>query len=233
MRHTKAIGIGIACVALVAGAFAVWKLDAPASPAALRIDEATALAHLQNDMQDIEPHFVDARMQTAQALSLTDDKIKSDVAELYSARYSYALSPDDLLRTGLWLSAIGKRYILVTEAGAESIHDTILDSQTGMVARIPSLDIYDLAPDRDLKLYIDAQALYTYSLDHATTTPVANSQLSGGETYHDGAGEILDHAHESHTIESITISVFDTGSRVPNPDGGTMYEKIGEKTLTF
>ena len=235
MQHAKAVAIGIVCVVLVAGAFAVWKSHAPGPS----IDENAALAQLQSDMQNIEPHFVDARLQTQQTLSPAGQKIKGDVAELYSARYTalepagIVISAEDLLRSDLWLSAIGKRYVLVTEAGAENIQDEILDSQTGKVSYIQSLDMYDLVPNRELVLYIDSQALYTYSLDQATTTLVAGSQLSGSETYHDGVEEILDHAQQTHTADSITISVFDSSRRISNPDVGNMYAKVGQKTLAF
>lgn len=243
MKHANAL-VGIACLALAACILVLLNSRVPASvqlavSSTSAIDERAALAQLQSDLKPITPHFVDASSQTEQTLTPEDHNIKNDVAELLSAQYSAAYpslparTPEDLLRSDLWLSAIGRRYVLITQSGAERTSDAILDSQTGEVTRIPSLDIYDLAPDRDLILYIDTQALYTYSLDQATTTLVTGSRLSGSETYHDGAEEILDHAHESHTTDRITISVFDSGSRVPNPEGGTMYAQAGQKTLAF
>lgn len=204
------------------------------------LNEQAALAKLQKDMRGVAPHFVDSSEGTQQVLTPDDQRIKNDVAMLYAAQF-YAEYPESeftiqsFLLHGLFLSAIGERYILVTEIGAEMGYDEILDSHSGQVTTIPMPDRYVLAPERNTVLYIDYQALHTYSLDQASTTLIAGSQLSGNETYHNGEQElaVVVTPQETHTKDSITISVFDSSKEVANPDGGTLFEKLRDVTLSF
>ncbi|OYV27977.1 MAG: hypothetical protein B7W98_00570, partial [Parcubacteria group bacterium 20-58-5] len=132
-------------------------------------------------------------------------------------------------------------YILLTEA-SKFANDEVLDTQTGQVVPFTNTrgetKRYYLAPERSIALYIEPQALYTYSLDQAATTLVAGSQLSGTETYNNGyisGADIFINPEETHTLDSITISVFDSSKRVPNPNasGVAMYPKVGQKMLSF
>lgn len=211
------------------------------------VDEKTALAQLQSDMQSVAPHFIANNQGSGHAtLASEEQKIQNDLIALYVARYAAAnpSTPADAwlvqAQNGIWLNAIGKRYILLTEADVKGATDVILDVQTGQAAPISDSKKlrYYLAPERGIALYIDSQALYTYSLDQASATPVVGSQLSGSETYHDGyiggiGVEI--NPQETHTKNSITISIFDSSKNVPNPDvpGATMYAKVGQKSLSF
>ena len=179
---------------------------------------------------------------------MEEQTIRDDVVALYAARYA-AVSPTDSAQSSLieaqnsiWLDTIGTRYLLVTEATKFAI-DEILDTQTGEITPITNAHgetkRYYLAPERDIALYISPQTISTYSLNQATSTIVAGSQLSGTETYHDGyiggATTLLINPRETHTTHSITISVFDSSKTVPNPSapGATMYAKVGQKTLPF
>lgn len=80
--------------------------------------------------------------------------------------------------------------------------------------------------------------MYTYTLDEGTFVPVPGSKLSGNETYHNGKGDISLLVDETHTDNSIHISVFDGLQSVQNPDAQpnamqTMNKKIREMDLTF
>lgn len=217
------------------------------TPIAPPADEKIALAQLQDDIQSVTPHFI-ANNEGGGHASFTpeEQKIRDDLVALYTARYAVAFpsSPSSAwlvtAQNGIWLNAIGQRYLLVTEANVKSATDVILDVQTGQATPIPGSKKlrYYLAPERGIALYIDSQALYTYTLDQASATLVAGSQLSGTETYHDGyiGGIGIEiNPQETHTKNSITISVFDSSKSVPNPDvlGATMYAKVGQKTLSF
>ncbi|MFZ1075649.1 MAG: hypothetical protein WAN50_04725 [Minisyncoccia bacterium] len=199
-----------------------------------------ALSQLRTDLLPVTPHFIVPTWQQEQNLTAEEKKIATDVAIVMSSQYSAAfpnnppLSPEKMLQFDIWLDAIGKRYILFTQSGADKSSDAILDSQNGEITPIPGNIALYLAPKRNIALYVTTQALYTYSLDQSTTTLVAGSQLSGNETYLgvlDGMGPIT--LRETHTNSSITIVTYDSSTLVPNPDGGNMYAKVGQKTLSF
>ncbi|OYV63745.1 MAG: hypothetical protein B7X03_00695 [Parcubacteria group bacterium 21-58-10] len=212
------------------------------------VDEKTALAQLQADMQNVTPHFIPNDDGSAQVkYSPEEQKIRDDLVTLFAARYAAVdpTSPKQSLLVeagnGIWPHAIGKRYILLTEA-SKFANDEVLDTQTGQVVPFTNTrgetKRYYLAPERSIALYIEPQALYTYSLDQAATTLVAGSQLSGTETYNNGyisGADIFINPEETHTLDSITISVFDSSKRVPNPNasGVAMYPKVGQKMLSF
>ncbi len=224
----------------------VWKLPkVPSTPVVSTSDVVTietALTQLQSDMVNITPHLVVPTWQQGQMLTTDEKKIEANIGMLLTAQYvvTYPKNPVFKFRPGndFWINAIGKRYILAALAGADSLTDVIIDSQTGQVTPISKTLRHYFAPERDIVLYIDKQSLYTYSLDQATTTLVAGSQLSGTETYHngyiDGVG-IQINPQETHTKNSITISIFDSSKMVENPDvpGAQMYAKIGQKALSF
>lgn len=213
------------------------------------VDEKAALAQLRADMQHVTPHFIPNDDGSAGVkYSPEEQKIRDDLVTLFAARYAAAspTSPAQSLLleagNGIWPHAIGKRYILLTEASKFAI-DEILDTQTGQLVPFTSnhgeTERYYFAPEKSIALYIDPRSLHTYSLDQATTTLVESSQLSGTETYHngyiDGATNLLINPEETHTTDSITISVFDGSKSVPNPDvpGTTRYAKVGQETLSF
>ena len=249
----KTLLIGVTVVAVLVCTFAVWKLYSPkvtptpsgnTNPTTL-VDEKTALATLQADLQNVTPHFIANTEGNGHAtLTLEEQKIQDDLVAIYAARYA-AQNPSSPARSwlvqaqnGTWLNAIGKRYILLTEADVKKARDQIFDTQTGVATPIPDGLRFYFAPDRDIVLYLDLQAIHTYSLDQSTAILVPGSQLSGTETYHsgyaEGIGVDMDPRY-TKTKNSITISVFDSSKMVPNPDvqGAQMYAKVGTKTLSF
>lgn len=206
------------------------------------VDEKAALTQMQGDMQNVSPHFIVPTWKQGQTLTAEEKSIETDLGTLLTAQNTTANPNNPVFRfmpgNDFWLNAIGKRYILIGQAGADSAFDAILDSQTGEITTISKTLRYYLAPERDIVLYIDKQSLYTYSLNQATTTLVVGSHLSGTETYHNGyiGGIGIEiNPQETHTKNSITISIFDSSKSVPNPDvpGATMYAKAGQKTLSF
>jgi hypothetical protein len=208
------------------------------SPTSVLSKEA-ALAQLRSDMQHVAAHFILPTWKQGQTLDTAEKEIERDVAALLAAQY-VAEYPDNPIfnfvpGADFWLDAIGKRYILYTQAGADKSNDAILDSQTGQITLIPGNAPLYLAPGRNIALYVGPQSLYAYSLDQASSTLVAGSKLQGNETYHDGIGGLgtLVQAQETHTADNIIITVFDSGKVVPNPDGGTMYMRTGQKVLSF
>lgn len=212
----------------------------PESPdAAAPIDEETALLNLQADMRDVAPHFIVPTWQQGQTLTSDEKKIEADVAALLSTQIAAAHpnNPRFTVMPGndFWLNAIGTRHVLISQAGADSFNEAILDSRTGALTPIPGDVALYLAPERNAALYIGPQAIYFYSIDEASATLMPGSQLGGTETYHNGVGGlgIIVQPDETHTEDSISISVFDSTTSVPNPDGGTMYVKTGQRTLSF
>ena len=213
------------------------------------VDEKTALAQLQSDLQNIKPHFISNDDGSAQVKYTPEEqKIRDDLVTLFASRYA-AVDPTSSKQSllveagnGIWPHAIGKRYILLTEASKFAV-DEILDIQTGQVAPFTNSQgqtkRYYVVSKRNIALYINPQVLYTYSLDQVTTTLITGSQLSGTQTYHngyiDGATTLFINPEETHTTNKIIVSVFDSSKRVPNPDvsGATMYAKVGQKTLSF
>jgi len=141
-------------------------------------------------------------------------------------------------QNGIFLNAIGERYILLTEADVKKARDQILDTQTGDVTPVPGGLRFYFAPNREIALFLDLQAIRTYSLDQASATLVPGSQLSGTETYHSGYAEGIGadmNPQYTKTKNSIIISVFDSSKMVSNPDvpGAKMYAKVGTKTFSF
>lgn len=193
------------------------------------------LARLQTDLQAITPHFIDTDRMNAQSLTPEESEIKDDLVGLFITEHR---DDQDNYNT-LWLNAIGKRYILASKPVAETSYDEIVDSQTGTVTPISGEARYYLASEgRDLALYIDTQDIRTYTLDQAGAVLVPGSQLSGNETYHSGTSDAYLVPEQTHTKNSITISVFDSSQIVQNLNAQpnamqTMNKKIREVTLSF
>ena len=236
-KNSKIILLAIVILAVLVCIFAVWKLQSstPATTTTPPV-EKTALAQLQTDLQKITPHFIDTRTQSQQVLTPTEQKIKDDVVALLLAENP---GGDKDYYSGLWIEAVGKRYILVSQPSAESSYDEVIDFQTGTVTPIAGEARYYLASEgRDIALYIDTQAIRTYTLDQADAVLISGSQLSGNETYHSGTSDAYLVPDQTHTKNSITISVFDSSQIVQNPDAQknamqTMNKKLREVTLPF
>jgi Protein of unknown function (DUF998) len=197
-----------------------------------------ASASLRTDLKNVTPYFVDASEANGQLLTPQDpqeQKIKDDVVALLLAG-----QPGNAdFYSQLWLDAVGKRYVLVTQPIAESSFDEIIDSQTGTVTPISESARYDLSPvGRKSMLYIDSQHIYLYTLDQATTTLVSGSALSGTETYTSGIADnpAIIPSGMSYTPDSITVTIYDSSKRVPNPklgEGATMNGVVREVTFSF
>lgn len=232
-KNSKIILIVIVCLAVLVCVFVVWKLKFLA-PATTPIKRA-ALVQLQADLQNVTPHFINASKAYEQTLTPTEQKIKDDVIMLFTAGM-----PDNKdYYSQLWLDAVGKRYILVSHPSAGSSIDEIVDSQTGTVVPISGeANIYLASEGRDIALYINYQAIYTYTLDQESVLLMPGSQLSGNETYHSGTSDFMLVPVQMHTKNSITISIFDSSQLVQNPDAQpnamqTMNKKVREVTLSF
>ena len=228
----------IVFLVVVACGFAIWKFQssAPTASTTTQVDKA-ALTQLQADLKNVTPHFIDASKANGQTLTPEEQKIKDDVVALFTAGM-----PDNKdYYSRLWLDAVGKRYILASQPSAGSSIDEIIDSQTGTVMPISSeANIYLASEGRDIALYINYQAIYTYALDQASVLLMPGSQLSGNETYHSGTSDFQLEPEQTHTKNSITISVFDSSQTVHNPDAlsqptamQTMNKKVREVTLSF
>jgi hypothetical protein len=226
MRQKIILGI-LTIVIVLGGCFAAWRLQQP-SP---------ELTRFQTDLQDVEPHFIPQSDGKAGATYTPDEqKIRNDTVALLLAENP---SQDAGYYAGLWLDAVGKRYVLATQPSGGSARDEIIDSQTGKVTDIPGdARLYLAAEGRDAALYIDTQAVYAYALDQGNFTLVPGSQLSGNETYHSGMSDSQLAPVQTHTVNSITISVFDSSQIVRNPDAQpnalqTMNKKVRDVTLSF
>lgn len=234
--NSKILLITIVCLVVLACAFAIWKMYAAMTTSFVTSRSSqVALAQLQNDLQNVTPHFIDANKASRQMYTPEEQKIKDDVV-----RFSLASNPegDKDYYSGLWIDALGKRYILITQPIAESSYDEVIDSQTGTVTPIPEAARYDLSSGgRNAVFYIDTQHIYLYTLDQPATTLVSGSELSGTETYTSGIADNPDIIpSESYTQNSITITIFDSSKRVPNPKlgvGATMNGAVREVTLSF
>lgn len=229
--NTKIVLAICAGLIITSCVFVVWKLkfSAPATPP---VDQA-ALTQLQADLKNISPHFTDIYKDGRQTLNPEEQKIKDDVVALFTAGM-----PDNRdYYSRLWLDAVGKRYILASQPSAGSSISEIIDSQTGTVMPISSeANIYLASEGRDIALYINYQAIYTYALDQASVLLMPGSQLSGNETYHSGTSDFQLAPVQTHTKNSITISVFDSSQIVQNPDAQpnamqTMNKKVRQLTL--
>jgi hypothetical protein len=240
--HQKTILGAIAVVVLLVCGFAVWKLSASKpgqTPAEQTIFTASkaALAQLQTDLQAVTPHFIDRSDSGAQSLTPEEQKIKDDLVAVFIAQNP---GNDKDYYSNAWLNAVGKRYILASQPSGGSSLNEIIDSQTGKITLIPEGG-YSLALEgRDAILYIDTQAIRTYTLDQADAVLVAGSQLSGNETYHSGTSDFTLVPVQTYTKNSITISVFDSSQLVQNPDAKsqptamqTMNKKVRTVTLSF
>ncbi len=229
MKNKLILAATVLVVCAGAG-FIAWRALVPGMSPESRV----ALSQLPVDMRGISPHFLDASKANAQALTLQELKIKDHLIAFFVGGGSGNAD----FYSQLWLDAVGKRYILATQPVAESSYDEIIDSQTGAVTRIPGETRFYLAPERDVALYIDRQAVYTYALDNPSYTLVPGSELSGSETYHSGTSDAYLAPVQTHTKDSITISVFDSSQIVQNPDAQpnamqTMNKKLRDVTLPF
>jgi hypothetical protein len=194
------------------------------------------LTQLQTDLQGVTPHFLDANRPNKQTFTPEEQKIKDDVVSVLLAANP---GSDMDYYSGLWLDAVGKRYILATQPSGGSSIDEIIDSQTGKVTPISAERVYYLVSEgRDAALYLGIQAIYTYTLDQDGVVLVSGSQLSGNETYHSGTSDFQMAPVQTHTKNSITISVFDSSQIVQNPNAQsnamqTMNKKVRSPTLSF
>lgn len=229
----KAIGFAV-MLAILLVFFAVLKFQSSTSAelAATKVDKV-ALAQLQSDLKKISPHFIDSSKAYEQTLTPLDQKIKDDIVALFTAGM-----PDSKdYYSGLWLNAVGKRYILASQLSGRSSFDEIIDSRTGKAIPIPGGRVHSPVLEREnIALYINDQAVYTYALDQAETALVPGSQLLGNETYHSGTSDFMLVPVQTHTKNSITISVFDSSQLVQNPDAQpnamqTMSKKVRQVTL--
>lgn len=195
-----------------------------------------AIAKLLSDMKNVMPHFVDATRVHSQALTPEESEIKDRVVELLIAKNP---GGSEDYYSAIWLNAIGKRYILISQPSAESSHDEIIDSQTGTVTPISGEVRYYLTSEgRDVALYIDYTSVHIYTLDQPDVVLVKGSQLIDNETYHSGTSDAYLSPVQTHTTHSMTISVFDSSQIVPNPESQpnaiqTMYKKLRDIVLTF
>jgi len=234
MKKILLISAGVLLIIAAGGAYYHYS-HLPNKPSAETIAATqAALANLQRDLQNVTPHFIDSSKTNGQTLTPQEQKIKDDVVAFLTAVQK---SNTDFY-SQLWLDGIGKKYILASQPSAESSHDEIIDSQTGEVTPIFGEARYYLAPERDIALYVDYQAIYTYSLDQASAVLVPSSQLSGDEIYHSGTSDAYLAPVQTHTKNSITISVFDSSQTVQNPDAQpnamqTMNKKLRSVTLLF
>lgn len=211
-KNTKTVLLVCAGLIVAYCVFVAWKFNVaePSTPPVAN----KALEQLWVDLQTATPHFVEATKADAQTLTLSEQKIKDDVTALFIAG-----QPDSSdYYSQLWLDAIGKRYVLISQLSIRGSHDEILDSQTGKVTPIPGEVRFYLAPDKNIALYIDYQAIYIYALDQPLFVLVPGSKLSGNETYHSGLSDAFLVPKQTHTKDSVAISVFDSSQLVQNPD---------------
>lgn len=211
----KAIGF-VVMLAILLVVFAVLKFQSstPVELAATKVDKV-ALAQLQSDLKNISPHFIDSSKAYEQTLTPLDQKIKDDIVALFTA----GMPDSKNYYSGLWLNAVGKRYILASQLSGGSSFDEIIDSRTGKAIPIPGWRVNSpVLEGGSIELYINYQAIYTYALDQSEAVLVPGSQLSGEETYHAGTSDFQLAPEQTHTKNSITISVFDSSQLVQNPD---------------
>ena len=230
----------VALLVLLVCGFATWKLQkepttSPTDIQSNQIDQV-ALAQLQADLQEITPHFIDASKANGQILTSQEQKIKDDLVAVFLATNP---GGDKDYYSNVWLNAVGKRYSLITQPSGGGSYDEVIDSKTGKITVVPGEARYYLASEgRDIALYIDNQAIRTYTLDQADAVLVPGSVLSGNETYHLGTSDLSIVPVQTHTKNSITISVFDSSQIVQNPDAQpnamqTMNKKTRIVTLPF
>ncbi|MEJ0053297.1 MAG: hypothetical protein WDN10_01020 [bacterium] len=203
-----------------------------------------ALAPLQNDLKGVVPHFIAGKGFADVRLTPQEEKIKSDIVALFVSR-----EPDNAeYYSRLRLRAIGTRYVLVSQPSAESSYDLIIDSATGHATSIPNganyrpiyppLEEARPADAAQMAVYIGSQDVYTYSLDRGSFSSVFRAKLYGSETYHSGRADAYLDPEETHTDNSITLTVFDSSRIVRNPEAPenamqTMYKRIRQVTLSL
>jgi len=206
--------------------------------------DPSLITQLQADLQSITPYFVDSRSYDGKPLTPQEEKIKNDVISILVAK-----EPENKeYYSQLWIRAIGKRDVVVMQPSADSYYDILIDSQTGETSYLKNAANYivhplpfehhDPASGRQAVLYIGYQDMYIYTLDEGTFVLVPGSKLTGSETYHSGTSDAYLNAEETHTDNSINISVFDSSQVVNNPyvSGSamnTMNKKLREVDLTF
>lgn len=233
ITNTKIVLLVVVGLAVLVCIFAVWKLKF-STPAITPVNQA-ALLQLQAELQNVTPHFIDASKAGGQSLTPAEQKIKDDVIAIFVAGHPEGTD----YYSQLWLDAVGTRYILVSQPSAESSFDEIIDSQTGKVILVAGEARYYLASEgRNTALYLGTQAIYLYTLDQDGIVLVSGSQLSGNETYHSGTSDFSMVPVQTHTKDSITISVFDSSQMVQNPDAQpnamqTMNKKVRQITFTL
>lgn len=234
MKKYFPITVIIVAVVILVCVFAIWKLH-PTTPTTSPVNQAV-LAQLQSDMQGVTPHFIETGDDNRRTYTLAEQKIKDDLVTFLRATNP---GGDKDYYSGLWLDAVGKRHVLVSQPSGGSSIDEIIDSQTGKVTPISAERSYYLASEgRNAVLYLGTQAIYIYTLDQDGMVLVSGSQLSGNETYHSGMSDFQMAPVQTHTKNSITISVFDSSQIVQNPDAlsqptamQTMNKKVRQITL--
>lgn len=141
-------------------------------------------------------------------------------------------------RSQLLLTAVGKRYVLISQPSAGSSYDEVIDSQTGEMNSISNGANYasfylPFEGGKDIALYIGDKDIYTYGLDQRSFLLAAGSKLLGTETYNSGKYDSPTVSPEqTHTADLVTISVFDSSQLVVNKETGiTMYKKVRDVTV--
>ncbi len=204
------------------------------------------LTKLQTDLQGITPYFVDSRSYDGKSLTPQEEKIRNDVADILASKAAANGHGDNYSQS--WPIAIGKRYVLIT-VPTHTYYDMLIDSQTGESSylqnaasyaahRLPFERPQPASNGRQTVLYIGYEDIYTYTLDQGTFVLVPGSKLTGSETYHNGKGDFSLLVDETHTDNSIHISVFDGSQVVQNPNAQpnalqTMNKKLRGVDLTF
>ncbi len=235
----KTIFIAVIVIVLIVG-IGVWKVSTSRIIQTITergtpsLDQA-ALLQLQTDIQGITPHFIDASRTSDK--SVKEQNIKNDIVAFLSAG-----QPDNKdYYSGLSLDAVGKRYVLISQPSGGSSYDEIIDSQTGKVTHITGKRSYRIASkERDVVLYINNQSIYTYTLDQASPVLVPGSHIFGTETYHSGTSDFELTPEQTHTKNSIKISIFDSSqtetAHNPNAQRNAMQvmnKKVRSVTLSF
>ncbi len=107
--NKKTLLVAIICLAVLACTFAAWRLYSPTKTVFVTpTANQAALAQLQADLQGVTPYFLDANRPNRQTYTSEEQKIKDDLVA-----FSLASNPggDKDYYSGLWLDAIGTRYI--------------------------------------------------------------------------------------------------------------------------
>ncbi|MCK9345234.1 MAG: hypothetical protein M0P64_03910 [Candidatus Pacebacteria bacterium] len=194
------------------------------------------IAQLSSDVALVDkPQFV----KSEEVLTPVLQKIQDDVIALLVAPDAGSAEYYSQLR----IKAIGGRHILISQLTVRGSYDEIIDSQTGKVVYIPDAASYTprylaFENGREVALYVGYKDIYTYTLGQEGFVLVPNSNLPKGETYHSGEGDFSIVVHETHSKDSITISVFDESKLVHNPHAvpgamDIMFKELRKETLYF